>query len=36
VVEALARADENVARHLEGAEIRRVVYVADKLINFVL
>ena len=35
-VEALARGDENVAKHLEGAQVRRVVYVADKLINFVL
>ncbi len=31
-----ARADENVARHLEGAEERRVIYVKDRLVNFVV
>ena len=35
-VEELARGDENVARHLEGAQIRRVVYVPERLVNFVL
>ena len=35
-VEALARADENVARHLEGAEVVRVVYVPERLVNFVV
>ena len=34
-VEAAAKADENVVRHLEGKTIRKVVYVPDKLINFV-
>jgi leucyl-tRNA synthetase len=31
-----ARREENVARHLDGATIRRVVYVADRLLNFVI
>jgi leucyl-tRNA synthetase len=35
-VVALARADENVARHLEGATERRVVFVKDRLVNFVI
>ena len=35
-VEALARGDENVARHLDGAEVRRVVYVPERLMNFVV
>jgi leucyl-tRNA synthetase len=35
-VVALARADENVARHLEGATERRVVFVKDRLVNFVV
>ena len=34
-VERLAREDENVARHLDGAEVRRVVYVPERLVNFV-
>jgi len=34
--EAAARSDENVARHLEGAEIRRVIHVPDRLLNFVV
>ena len=33
---AAARAEEKVARHLEGREIRRVVHVADRLLNFVV
>jgi leucyl-tRNA synthetase len=34
--EALARAEENVARHLEEArEVRRVIWVPDRLVNFV-
>ena len=36
VVEALARGDQNVARHLGGAEVRRVVYVPERLMNFVV
>jgi len=35
-VEEIARSDENVARHLDGAQIRRVVYVPERLVNFVL
>lgn len=31
-----ARADENVARHLEGVEERRVIYVPGRLVNFVV
>ncbi len=34
--EALARADENVARHLEAATEKRVIYVPDRLLNFVV
>ncbi len=32
----LARAEENVARHLEGVTERRVVFVRDRLVNFVV
>jgi leucyl-tRNA synthetase len=35
-VEGLARSQDNVARHLEGAPLRRVVFVPDRLLNFVL
>ena len=35
-VEQTARRDENVTRHLDGADVRRVVYVPEKLMNFVL
>ncbi len=35
-VEALARSEENVVRYLDGGEIRRVVHVPDRLINFVV
>jgi leucyl-tRNA synthetase len=35
-VEALARAQENVTRHLEGASVRRVIFVQDRLLNFVM
>ncbi|HCR04052.1 MAG TPA: leucine--tRNA ligase, partial [Gemmatimonadetes bacterium] len=35
-VEEIARRDDNVARHLDGAQISRVVYVPEKLVNFVL
>jgi leucyl-tRNA synthetase len=34
--EALARATDNVNRHLEGASVRRVIWVQDKLLNFVV
>jgi leucyl-tRNA synthetase len=32
----LARADEKVTRHLEGKEIRRIIYVQDRLLNLVV
>ena len=35
-VTALARAEDNVARHLEGMDVRRVVHVPDRLLNFVV
>ena len=35
VVEA-ARADENVTRHIDGLEERRVIYVKHRLVNFVV
>jgi len=35
-VTALARAEPNVARHLEGMDIRRVIHVPDRLLNFVV
>ena len=34
--EALARSEENVSRHLEDVEVRRVVWVPDRLVNFVV
>ncbi|MGO1616455.1 MAG: leucine--tRNA ligase [Oceanisphaera sp.] len=34
-VEATAQADENVARHLEGKTLRKVIYVPGKLLNIV-
>jgi leucyl-tRNA synthetase len=34
--EALARAEENVTRHLEGVTVRRVIYVPNRLLNFVV
>lgn len=34
-VVALARAEGNVARHLEGKTVRRIVHVQDRLLNFV-
>ena len=34
--ETAARKQENIARHLEGATIRRVVFIPDKLLNFVV
>ena len=35
-VAALARAEANVARHLEGMDIRRIIHVPDRLLNFVV
>jgi leucyl-tRNA synthetase len=35
-VVSAARAEENVRRHLDGARERRVVYVKDRLVNFVV
>jgi leucyl-tRNA synthetase len=35
-VVAAARADENVSRHLEGVQERRVIYVKERLVNFVV
>ena len=35
-VVAMARAEENVARHLEGVTERKVVVVKDRLVNFVV
>jgi len=34
--EAAARAEENVARHLDGVTMRKVVFVQDRLLNFVV
>jgi leucyl-tRNA synthetase len=34
--ETLARAQDNVARHLDGAELRRVIFVPKRLLNFVV
>ncbi len=34
--EELARSDDNVARHLEAAVVRRIVYVPNRLVNFVV
>ncbi len=35
-VVALARAEGNVSRHLEGVTERKVVFVKDRLVNFVV
>ena len=35
-VAAAARAEENVARHLEGVTERRVIVVPNRLVNFVV
>ena len=35
-VVAQARAEPNVARHLEGTEVRRIVHIPDRLLNFVV
>jgi leucyl-tRNA synthetase len=34
--EAAARSDENVARYLDGATMKRVIYVPNRLLNFVI
>jgi leucyl-tRNA synthetase len=36
VVVAAARADDNVSRHVEGLTERRVIFVKDRLVNFVV
>ncbi len=33
---ALAKEEENVARYLENGSVRRVIYVPDRLVNFVV
>ena len=33
---ALAQTEPNVARHLEGTEVRRVIHIKDRLLNFVV
>jgi leucyl-tRNA synthetase len=35
-VEAEARSQENVSRHLEKVAVRRVIFVPDRLLNFVV
>ncbi len=35
-VVAAARAEPNVARHLEGRDIRKIIHVPDRLLNFVV
>ncbi len=35
-VEALARAQENVTRHLDGLTVHRVIFVPNRLLNFVV
>jgi leucyl-tRNA synthetase len=35
-VEDAARALERVAAQIDGAEVRKVIYVPDRLINFVV
>ncbi len=35
-IEVLAKQEENVARHLEGASIKKVIFVKDRLLNFVV
>ena len=35
-VVALAREEANVAKHLEGTQLRKVIYVPDRLLNFVV
>ncbi|MGB1839858.1 MAG: class I tRNA ligase family protein [Longimicrobiales bacterium] len=36
IVVGAARAEENVARHIEGKEERRVIHVPGRLVNFVV
>ena len=33
---AIAREEPNVARHLEGRDIRKIIHVPDRLLNFVV
>jgi leucyl-tRNA synthetase len=33
---AIARSDDNVARYLEGRELRRAIYVPGRIVNFVI
>ncbi|MDW7983970.1 MAG: hypothetical protein RMK16_04735, partial [Acidobacteriota bacterium] len=35
-VEAMARSHPNVVRYLEGRSVRKVVYVPNRLLNFVV
>lgn len=35
-VEKIAKSDENVAKHLQGANIKKVIFVKDRLLNFVV
>ena len=35
-LESAAREDEKVKSHIEGKEIRKVIVVPDKLVNFVV
>src|SRR5690606_41814218 len=35
-VVAIARADDNVRRHLEGQNVRRAIYVRGRILNFVV
>ena len=35
-VVALARVEPNVARHLEGMDVRKIIHVPDRLLNFVV
>ena len=34
-IRVLALQDKNVAKHLEGKEVKKFVYVQDKIVNFV-
>jgi leucyl-tRNA synthetase len=35
-IEGLARKDSNVAKHLDGKQIRKIIYVEGKVLNFVV
>jgi len=35
-VELIAKQDDNVSRFLEGKNVRKIIYVKNKLINFVV